>query len=108
MNAFDQQMDVPDLTEGVDELLLNLVEIVEGKLFGGLRGGRQRRSFGCTPIKALESGGINRLTYAFAAGAAERTLLTVDGRGDFTVRGHRQTAMETGFLGDGFRHADSA
>jgi hypothetical protein len=36
MDAFDQQVDFAGLAQGIDELLLNRIDIVEGQFLGGL------------------------------------------------------------------------
>ena len=98
VDAFHQQVDIPDLPKAVDELLLDVVEIVEGQFFGQLRGWRQGRPFGGAAIETLESGGVYGLAYAFAADTTETALFTIDIGDDFLVRGYRQTAMVTGAI----------
>ena len=99
MDAFHQQVDITNLAKTVDELLLDGVEIIEGKFFGQLRGWCQGRPFGCTPIETLESGRVYGLAYAFAADTTETAWFPGDVRYDLLVRRYRQTAMETGFAG---------
>ncbi len=76
MDTLHQQVDLPVVAQGVDELLLDRVEVVEGQFLGRLGGRPQDLALGGAAIEAIETGRMDGLADRLAPGATEGPLLT--------------------------------
>jgi hypothetical protein len=88
VNALHQEVDLARLAEGVDEFLLDLVDVVEGKLFGRLWRRTEDLALWCALVEAFKTRGIDGLAHRFAAGTAETVVVALNPACDAGRRGN--------------------
>ncbi len=94
MDALHQQVDLAGLAQGIDELLLDLINVVEGQFLGQLWRRTQDLALGGALIEALETRRMDGLANGLAPGATEGPHLVPNGGPHLVPRGYGQAAME--------------
>src|SRR3989338_8223236 len=94
VDAFDEQVDVANITGAGGELLLHFVKVENFNVFGRLRRRAEQCAFRCALVIALQPAFKNGTAYRLAAETAKPPLRSVTTRAIIRRGSDGQTAME--------------